>query len=71
MSVSNLKDARYEPAHPGAMRRVAHPDQGLDPAVQIAVHHVRAADPHLVARLRILPWLRVKVRTSFRPCPNP
>src|SRR5438874_6317746 len=31
----------------GAVRRVGHPDQRLDAPVEVAVHHVRAAQPDL------------------------
>ncbi len=36
-----------QPGQLGPVRRVGDPQQRLDPAVQIAVHHVGAADPHL------------------------
>jgi hypothetical protein len=34
----------HEGLHVGDVRRVRQPDQGLNPAVEVAVHHVGASD---------------------------
>ena len=38
---------------------VRHPHQRLHPAVQVPVHHVRAADPDIVPGVRVFPWRSV------------
>src|ERR1700722_15714241 len=45
---------REQPAKLGALSRIAHPDQGFYPAVEVPVHHVRAAQPDLVAGRQVL-----------------